>query len=125
MARMRKPVDEMITEVSDLLADRMKARGNDLTARLRHVRRRLPRRLRAEADRLAEAEGMAGHPRLSHQLDHERLAEAHAALVRHLAPMGATDRRIGWILSILASIAFNLLAVFVLLVAVLIWRGLL
>lgn len=123
MGKAGKPVKEMVAEVSDLLADRMKARGEDMAARLRHVRRRLPRRLRAEADRLAEAEEMAGHPRLAQQLDHERLAEAHAVLMRHLAPMGAADRRIGWILSILASVAFNLLLLFALLIAVLIWRG--
>ena len=123
MAKAGKPVQDMVAEVSNLLADRMKARGDDLAARLRHVRRRLPRRLRPEADRLAEAEGMAGHPRLVHQLDHDRLAQAHAALVRHLAPMGAADRRIGRLLSVLGSIAFNLLALFALLIAVLIWRG--
>ncbi|MBW7922226.1 MAG: hypothetical protein H3C51_09025 [Rubellimicrobium sp.] len=110
-------------EIGALLAERLGARGATLAERLARVQRLLPRRLRREARFLAGAETMAANPRLARLVDPDRLARAHGAVQAHLAAVNPRERRLTRALGIVAVIAFDLLALAVLVVVVLRWRG--
>ena len=66
-------LQQMSDEVARLMAERLRLRGQTLPQLTRAAGRLLPRRLRAEARRLIEAQALAAHPKLSrdpHFSDH-------------------------------------------------------
>ncbi|MEK0163150.1 hypothetical protein VWX97_02760 [Phaeobacter sp. JH18-32] len=111
-----------IEQVQDLLKDREQA-GGDLSAALNRARRRLPRRIYQQGLRLAEAQHLLAHPKLALTVDHEPLQRAAREVSKHLKSIDLADRRRGRILDIVATMAFSLIVVAVLLVVVLRWRG--
>lgn len=113
----------LIHDVEALLRHRLHARGDDLPALFHDVRRQLPRRLRAEAAYLVQVQPLAAHPKLSRQIDAARVQKAHRLLTNHLAPLGRAQRRIDLALSVLGSLAFGILVLTGVIVAVLVWRG--
>ncbi len=66
---------------------------------------------------------MAQSPKLLMQIDREAVAEAYDLCVRYLGGINRAERRKGMILNIAASMAFSVLVVAGLLLAVLYWRG--
>lgn len=116
-------IETRIEETAALLRDKLGARGHTLGAVLARARHRLPRRIRAQARLLAEAERFAHHPRLRFTLDAARLDKAAAEVGAHLKSIDLGDRRKGWWLGLLGGLAFNMLAWFGLLIGVLLWRG--
>jgi len=118
-------VKEMAERVAALMEDRLGIPGHGLAAKVARSRRDLPRHLRAEAQRLAEALPLAENPKLARRLDHARLTRSYKALVAYLDPLGRGERRLAIARSIGASIALALLGVGGLFLAVLVWRGLL
>ncbi|WP_151718591.1 hypothetical protein [Gemmobacter serpentinus] len=107
-------IQQMADRVAGLMEDRLRARGDGLTAKLRSAGRRLPRRVRKAAEELAEAAHLSQNPKLLLQIDEGRVAEAYDICVRHLAPMGAGARRKGLLGSVMAQVAFGLIVVAVL-----------
>ncbi|MGH1464939.1 MAG: hypothetical protein ACRBBQ_06230 [Cognatishimia sp.] len=63
------------------------------------------------------------HPKLIMQVNQVETLTAVEALLTTLQDYDPRDRRLGLVLSTLASVAINLLLVFGILVVVLIWRG--
>lgn len=114
---------QMADRVSQLMDERLGTRGRDLQARVGRAGRRLPRRVREAALMLAEAAHLAQNPRLSMQLDPGRLAAAYDLCLAHLNAVNPAERRKTLALQILASIAFALLVVAGLVLAVLRLRG--
>jgi hypothetical protein len=116
-----------IAERIGALTERMRSSygvgGADLAQVLRRAGRHLPRRLRREAALLARAEPLAAHPRLRCTLDAAALERAEQALQAHLGGIDPADRRKGWWLGVLGGLAFNLLLFAALLIAFLVWRG--
>ncbi|SDW58282.1 hypothetical protein [Roseicitreum antarcticum] len=110
-------------DVALLLRQRLNARGDDLAELVKDVRRQLPRKLRSEALYLAEIQPMAAHPKLRKQVDTARAIKAHRALTGHLAPLGRAQRRVDLLLSMLGSLAFGVLVLTCVVVAVLVARG--
>ena len=112
---MRDDVQRMADEVAGLIASRFGGarRGTrpDLGTMLRRRGAALPRRLRREALRLAEADRLANQPRVARQLDSTAAARAHAALTQHLRPLGAVSRWQGRIGGVTAAVVFGLLLV--------------
>lgn len=96
---------------------------DSLEAALKKAGRRLPRKVRKKAVTLVEADKLAGHPKLAMMLDAQRIEEAQIELREALEAIDPADRRKGLVLSTLGMVSFNLLVVFVVFVAVLIWRG--
>ena len=72
---------------------------------------------------LARVEELSQHPRLSMTLDEEKLGRSAADLRDYLEAIDVADRRKGWWLGMLGGLAFNMILFFVLLLAVLRWRG--
>lgn len=120
---MAHQVNALTREIATLMRAEMHGQGETLRETLPACRARLPRRLRRAADHLAEIEPIAAHPKLCHRLDPLRAAQAHRELKAHLKRIGQRRRRGDLVLAILGSIAFGLLCLLGVLLAVLRWRG--
>lgn len=120
-------VQQMADEVASLMADRLgglrRGQHADLDTMLRRRGAALPRRLRREAMALRDAAGLAGAPRVARQIDDTRVQKAHAALIRHLKPLGKLSRLQGRATGVAAAIAFGMLVLGAAVVWVLVWRG--
>ena len=116
-------VQQMAARVAALLEERLRVRGDTLEARLARAGRRLPRKVRDAGAALVQATMMIRNPKLMHQVDDETVALAYDICLRHLNTVDPAAARKGLILDIAARIAFALLVVAVLFVAVLYWRG--
>lgn len=116
-------IQQMADRVAGLMEERLQVRGAGLTEKLRKGGRLLPRRVRAQAQVLAQAAVLAQNPKLMMQLDHAALAQAYDVCVKHLGRLNAWDRRKGAILGVAASIAASVLVLGALLLVVLRWRG--
>lgn len=112
-----------IEEIAQLMRQELRAGGTTFDDALRQCRRQLPRKLRRDADLLARAEPFSQHPKLRLQLDHARIAQAHARLRAHLRRAGAGRRRVDLLLSVLGSLALGALMLLALWAAVLVLRG--
>ena len=104
---------------------------------LRKAGRRLPRRMRRaggatlvfdEIDTgvggaVADADYMAGHPKLFWQIDRKRVAREAEILEDYLKSVNPNKRRVDLLLSILRSLAVNFLILGLLIYALARWRG--
>lgn len=109
--------------LSQLAGEKFSFRSKGLKRSMRKIGRRLPKRIHNQADKLIEAELLAGHPKLSMMLDEKALAQAEREIREALEVIDPKDRRTGAILSALGGVSINIIAVLVLLVLVLWWRG--
>ncbi|WP_323717110.1 hypothetical protein [Paracoccus aminovorans] len=114
-------------EIASLMAARFggvrRGQQADLDSMLRRRGGALPRRLRRAARVLAEADRVAGQPKLARQVDFPQFERAHRALTTYLGPLG---RRIRWqdgAARVAASVALGLL-VLVIAAGVVAWRRL-
>ncbi|WP_068109758.1 hypothetical protein [Tropicimonas marinistellae] len=107
-----------------LMREKLGVGGEDqLEVKLRRAGRLLPRAVRKDANYLVEMEKLAQHPKLSRQIDGERLNRAQAHLRNHLDTIDPADRRKGRILGIVAPLAFNLLLIAAALIVWMAWSG--
>lgn len=111
-------------ELRTAFAERLGVRGRDMGAVLRRAGRRVPRRLRPAAAVLAEAERMAVNPRLARLVDAARVEAAAQDLGAWLAAQDPRERRKTAIIQTAALIGLYLLVTAGLVVAVVVWRGL-
>lgn len=118
----------MADEVARLMASRFggarRGESPPLHAMLRRRGGALPRRLRAHAAALAEADIRSAQPRIARQLDLARLSRAHAALVAHLRPLGELSRLRHGAAGLAATIALGLLVLAAAAVWIMVRRGL-
>lgn len=117
-------LQRMADRVAELLASRLKLRGEDLDDKLRRGGRLLPRRVRLSAEELAVAAAAARNPRMLVRVDQARAARAYDICLRHLQPMGGSARRRAYLLTILTSAGYAVVLTAALVVAVIAWRGL-
>lgn len=119
----------MADEVASLMASRFgglkRGQHAELDGMLRKRGGALPRRLRREALFLAQADRMAGHPKLARQVDQTKLEHAHHALTSYLRPLGQAARWQGGFLSWASSFVLGLMVLAAAVVWIMIWRGLL
>ncbi|MDK3075917.1 hypothetical protein QO034_22970 [Sedimentitalea sp. JM2-8] len=106
-----------------LLRAKLGIRAKTAHQALEKARRLLPGSTYAALKSLADAEPFLGHPRLWRTLDGDALKRAARDVQAHLDAIDAADRRKGWWLGMLGGLSFNLIAMFVLLLIVLVWRG--
>lgn len=112
-----------VVELSKGLQSKLKLRNAPFPALVARSRKRLPRRVYKSAMQLVEAERFANHPKLSRTVDFAALSHAARVVSDHLDGIDLADERKGKILSLLGSVSINLIAVAILLIAVLLWRG--
>ncbi|MCH2094534.1 MAG: hypothetical protein MK160_05380 [Rhodobacteraceae bacterium] len=117
-------IDRKVALLETLLGQKFGASRGSLTARVRKAGRRLPRWVRRDVLRVAEAQSaLQGPPKLAVRVDLPRVDRAFRNAERWLKAVDAADRRRGAILGMLGALVFNILVLGVLLVIVLIWRG--
>lgn len=109
----RTDIQELADEVAELMAARFggaqRGEGVDLPRMMRRRGRALPRRLRGQAEWLADVSVQAGHPRIARQLDQRRVRQSHRALTRYLRPLGKTGRVMRGAAGVAASVMMALL----------------
>ena len=118
-----KDISAKSLAIRQQLEAKLGVKSRDLSQALRRAGRRLPRRVRAQAAVLVEAEKRAGHPKLARQMDGGAVREAYAHVTAHLRAIDGADARKGRILGLAGVIAFNLLLIIVAFVIWLWWRG--
>ena len=115
---------QMADRISDLLDQKMRIKGKDLSDKLSKGGHRLPRRVREAAGVLARMSELAANPKLMKQVDFEAASQAYDLCLRQLGRTGFWARYghifEQWALSILTVLA--VLAAMAL--AVMHWRGL-
>ena len=114
-----------LSRASELVAEKIGPRGPDLKRQVKRAGRRLPRAVRHDLLVLAHAADLVAHPRLRAQGNADTIGQAFTRATEHLEAIDPADRRRGALLSWLAANALNLIAIFVIVVLVLRWRGLL
>ena len=117
-------VEHLATSLEALMERRMGVGGRGLAAKLRRAGRRLPKHVRRDAQMIAEAVPVAQNPKLARQIDLARLEVAERRVAAFLRTYDRADRRKGAVLGLLGSLAFNLLTLGGIVIAVLVWRGL-
>lgn len=114
-------------EIASLMAARFggvrRGQQADLDSMLRRRGGALPRRLRRAARVLAQADRVAGHPRLARQVDFPQFERAYRALTAYLGPLGRSARWQGGAARVAASVAVGLLLLLVA-AGVVAWRRL-
>ena len=110
-------------DLQEQLQMKLGVKGRSLEHALQRAGRRLPRRARARGQVIVQAEKLAGHPKLSRQMDGPALKDAYDGLSAHLGKIDVADRRRGKWLSLAGSLAGNLLIVVVAFLGWLWWRG--
>ncbi len=116
-------IQQMADRVAGLMEERLRVRGTGLAEKLRKGGQLLPRRVRNQADFLAQSAALAQNPKLMLQLDQAAVAQAYDVCVKHLGGVNAWERRKGAIMGFAASIAASLIVIGALVVLVLRWRG--
>jgi len=117
-------LDKDIAALDRLMQDRLRVSGRDLPSRLRKAGRMLPRAMRRRARAVIDAQSMLRNPKLARQVDIAgRQADAER-LAGYLETLDPAEARKTALIRLAAAIAFNLLAVAGLVVAVLLWRDL-
>ncbi len=118
----------MADEVANLMAARFggvkRGHQTDLESMFRKRGGALPRKLRRAARIMAEADRMAGQPKLARQVNFERFEQAHKQLTAYLRPLGKGARLQGGAIGIAASVLFGLLMLGAVAVWIMIARGL-
>lgn len=117
-------IQQMADRVADLMEQKLRLRGSGLAEKTRKAGRLLPKKVRLAAQALAEAAAMAQVPKLYLQLDAEKIAADYDICLKHLGAVQAGQRGKSLLVSIASGVAFSLLAVAVLVVVVVWWRGL-
>ena len=116
-------IDRVLEDLARLMAEKLELRPAPFGKLVRKAAPRLPRAVRNQAQALAEAQEMARNPRLAPTLDMAAVTRAAHDLKAHLNRIDVADLRRGRRLAVLGSVSANLIAVFVLVLAVLVWRG--
>lgn len=116
-------INARIKRLQDALDAAFGVRANNLERALRRTGRRLPRRLRAEAHKVAKTQEIGNHPKLLRQVDSAELSAAEERIVGYLKTIDRADQRRGKIVNIAAAIASNLLLVFTGVVIWMVWNG--
>lgn len=97
--------------------------GHDLRQSLSRARRVLPRYLRKAGREIAQAQDLAGHPKLERMIDMERLIRIQANIDAHLDAVNVADLRRGRILTVLGRIAGYILIVGGAFISWMVWAG--
>ena len=106
-----------------MLETQLRIKGATLDQQIKRAGRLLPRKIRAEAAFLVQANILVQNPKLARMISAERAQKAHDAVATYLRGIDPKDRIKGRILNIAGMLAFNLLLIGGLVVAYLVWRG--
>lgn len=104
-------IQQMADRVAALMEQRLGVRGNGLAEKLRRGGRRLPRKVRAEAQELADFAEKAKNPKLLVQMDQARVAACYDGCLRYLRGLQGSSASLRVLVRVLATVALGLLLV--------------
>lgn len=116
-------LEPQIQDIRTLLETQLRIKGATLDQQIKRAGRLLPRKIRAEAAFLVQANMLVQNPKLARMISADRAQKAHDAVATYLRGIDPKDRIKGRILNIAGMLAFNLLLIGGLVVAYLVWRG--
>ncbi len=119
----QKHFNDDIKKLLKLVDAKFGIQTDDLSFAMRKIGRRLPQSVHRHAAKLVEVQTQLAHPKVALQIDEKPLVKPYATVLSALEGYDPADRRKGAILGALGTVAFNLIAVFVIFVIVLKWRG--
>jgi hypothetical protein len=117
-------LDARAGELSEKIATGLGIHGKSLEDSARKAGRALPRRVRDRIAVIAEARALRGHPKLERQIDEGTIDRAYRDAALYLDGLDYRASRRKAMLDTLSLIAFRLLVVLGLVIAILAWRDL-
>lgn len=118
-----KTLNEDIQQLLKLIDRQFGIQADDLASAMKKIGRRLPKSAHKNAAILITAQNQAQNPKIAIQMDDRPLKGPYRALLRAIEAYDRKDARKGAVLSAMGGLAFNLIALFVIFVVVLKWRG--
>ena len=113
----------LTADIRALLEARLRVRGATLDKQIHRAGRLLPRKVRAEAAFLAQASTLVQNPKLARMISADRVGRAHLAVSRYLLSVDPKERAKTKALNYAGFIAFNALVLSGVIIAILVWRG--
>jgi hypothetical protein len=117
-------IQQMADRVAELMEQKLHLRGRGLAEKTRKAGRMLPKKVRLAAESLAQAAATAQNPKMYLLLDAEKVAADYDICLKHLGAVPAGGRARTVLVTMASGVAFSVLAVAVLVLAVVWWRGL-
>ncbi|MCG6884890.1 MAG: hypothetical protein LJE62_14160 [Silicimonas sp.] len=99
-------VSDLADDLAATMARQLRLRGGSLADVAARAGRKLPHRLKAEVDVIAEAATLAEHPKLTHRIDAKRLKRAERKLRAFLDSQNPGAERRAEFLDRLAAVVF-------------------
>ena len=119
---------DMLTNTANdlqrLFEERLRIKGRSLEQQVYKAGRQLPKRVRTDANYIAQAVTLRQNPKLARMIDENQIARARRNVIEHLEKIDPQDRLKGRILNWAAAISAFGIIVFVVLVWVAVERGL-
>ncbi|WP_223422398.1 hypothetical protein [Tateyamaria pelophila] len=119
----QQTINARAERVERALNEAFGVKAKSLGKALRKTGRRLPKRLRSEAELIVAAQGLGGHPKLIKRVDGGALDAAEARVSAYLKTVDRAEARKTRLLSMAAAIAFNILLIAGGFVAWMVWTG--
>lgn len=116
-------VEQLAQNIANEMEARMGIGGRGLAAKLHRGGRLMPRSVRTDATKIAEALPLVRHPKLIRQVDVARLEAAERRVLAWLKTVDPRKRRVDMALGMAGGVALSVLATGALVVAVIVWRG--
>ncbi|MEO0751874.1 MAG: hypothetical protein AAFY25_08725 [Pseudomonadota bacterium] len=121
----RRPFDKNLHALNSGLASKLGLGiRRDATSNLRRARHRLPRHMRAEADKILRADEALTHPKLARIANTGALDGSFKKLNSHLKAIDLADERRGARINLAAGLVFKVLLIVGVCLAVLAWQDL-
>lgn len=117
-------IDRKARRLQALLKMKFRIEADNLRQAMAQAGRRLPKRVHRAAELICQAQRLAGNPKLARMVDAQAIERAFSKVEWHLEQIDVRDRRIGAVLGMLGALAFNMILVVLLVLAVLYWRQL-
>lgn len=120
--RTDRDFNQRATRLAKVLHRELGLGQGDLATRVARSRRRLPGHVKRDVLIVAEAAHLSGHPRIAPQIDRKSVDEAYIRAMTHLRGPQMAEMRKGRLIGAVTALAVNLGLVFVLVIAILVWR---
>ncbi len=119
-----KSLETTLEKLATQMRKRLRAGGDSVPATLRRGRGYLNARHQAEIDHILEALNMMAHPKIARQVDTARIERAADDIIAHLQTVNLRRDRERRAFDIGVTVFLNLFVLAALVVAFLIWQGL-
>lgn len=116
-------ITDLSADLDTRLDKKFGQRKGSLVKRLRKAGAGVPRRIKADAATIGQANAFSAHPKLRRRVDESAVKAAHERINAHLDRVNPSERRKDFWLSVLRGFALNALLLTGLLLLVLKWRG--